>query len=230
MRRRQAGFTVVELLIATVVFSMVLVIITSGIIRFTHEYYRGVHQSSTQTASRNVMSTIAQNFQYGGGKNDYNPGQPTDADNNDYICIGDVQIDYKLGAQLGTDSNYGVFVSTVNPANGCKTYSGQPGRELLSPKMRLTNLKIVPSGNTYTITAGVAYGDLDLLCFRSISPASGTGGCDDTAPSYISYTNADWASNGATVSCRSGSASQFCAVAQLSTTVVARFESTPTTP
>jgi prepilin-type N-terminal cleavage/methylation domain-containing protein len=83
MIRRQDGFTVVELLIATVVFTMVLLVITSGVTHFTHAYYKGVHQSSTQTTSRNVINTIAQNIQYGGGKKDFTQRSPTDDDNNE---------------------------------------------------------------------------------------------------------------------------------------------------
>jgi hypothetical protein len=96
--------------------------------------------------------------------------------------------------------------------------------------MRLTNLQVVPSGNTYTITAGVAYGDLDLLCFRSVIPSTGLGGCDPTAQPYGSYTVADWYQNGSTVSCHTGNSAEFCAVAHLTTSVVARFESTAPGP
>jgi hypothetical protein len=226
MNRRQAGFTIVELLIATVVFTLVLLVITSGVVHFTHAYYKGVHQSATQTTSRNVTNTIAQNLQYGGGKNNYNPGLPIDADKNDFICIGDIQIDYELGAQLGKDSNYGVLVSTINPATGCRAYNiGQSGRELLAPNMRLTNLKVENVGNVYTITAGVAYGDLDLLCFRSVAPSTSQGGCDKTALPFSAFTDANWYTDGTTVSCRNDNSSEFCAVSHLSTSVVARFES-----
>lgn len=225
----QSGFTIVELMIATLVFSTILVVITSGVIHFTAAYYKGVHTSSTQTTARTVMNTIARNLQYGGGKSTLVQISPTDTSADKYICVGDVQIDYKLGAQLGTtDTEYGVFVTTVDSSGVCKPYSaGLKGRELLAPKMRLTNLsvdqQILGAKNLYDVSVGVAFGDLDLLCARTISPSTAAGGCAPNAASFTDY--AAFAANGASVGCKGGSGSQFCAYSQLTSQVAARFES-----
>ncbi len=225
----QKGFTIVELMIATLVFSLILVVITSGVIHFTSAYYKGLHNSSTQTTARTVMNTIAQNLQYGGGGGDLlqTPIDDTSADR--YICVGDVQIDYKIGAKLGTDSDYGVFVTKVDPILGCTAYrSGLKGQELLAPKMRLTNLvvsqQLLGANNLYDISAGVAYGDLDLLCARSL-PSNGVGGCAPNASQFADYTALMPKAVGVSVACKSGKASQFCAFSHLTTQVAARFES-----
>ena len=50
----QSGFTIVELMIATLVFAMVLLVITVGVMSFTRAYYRGINQSNTQRVARAV--------------------------------------------------------------------------------------------------------------------------------------------------------------------------------
>jgi prepilin-type N-terminal cleavage/methylation domain-containing protein len=222
---KESGFTIVELMIATLIFAIILVVITSGVIHFTEAYYKGVHTSSTQTIARNVMNIIGQNLQYGGGEATLVQSDPADPSVDKYICVGDTQIDYRVGAQLGTDSQYGVFVTTVDSSGECKPFTASligHGRELLSPNMRLTDLTVVQSNNLYEIKAGVAYGDLDLLCAQSISPATAIGGCAKTAPRFVDYTAL--AAPGATLICKPVSGSQYCAVSHLSSQVVARFQ------
>lgn len=220
----QKGFTIVELMIATLVFSTILIVITSGVIHFTAAYYKGVHTSSTQITARKVINTISQTLQYGGGKATLVMSDPADTSVDKFICVGDAQINYRLGAQLGPESDYGVFVSTVDSSGECKPYSnGMQGRELLAPKMRLTNLAVTQSNNLYDVSAGVAFGELDLMCAKAITPTTAEGGCASNATPFNDYTVL--AANGTTAACRSGSGSQFCAFSHLTTQVAARFES-----
>lgn len=226
----EAAFTIVELMIATLIFSVILVIITTGIIHFTTDYYKGINTSATQTAARNIAAIIAQNLQYGGGKDDYKPN--TAGGNNRYICIGSVRMDYNLGNQLtkGAPGNdYGVVITADNCGHG---YTGATTKEYLGPNMRVTNLDVTQisgASNLYKISVGVAYGDIDLLCARS--RASGTAGsCSSTSTtSSLNWGLADatYGTEGASVTCKSGKGSQFCAVSHLNTQVVSRFAPSP---
>lgn len=230
----QAGFTIIELLVATLVFSVILVVITSGIIHFTENYYKGLHESSTQTTARNVMNVISQNLQYGGGADAYITNTDTTGETDKYICIGSVQINYKIGPQLGSDGTYGVVVSAVDPLAGCGAYRPgiTKGKELLAPKMRLANLCVnncsgATSGSLYTVNVGIVYGDVDLLCARKITPASTSqGGCGSGAPAFVAGDYSLWNDPvvGASIGCKGGSGSQFCAASRLSTQIVARFK------
>lgn len=217
----RAGFTIVELMVATLVFSVILVVITSGVIHFTTDYYKGVNTSATQTAARNIANIIAQNLQYGGGEDTYDGSQAASG----YICVGATRIDYNLGHQLnkGPAPDYGVLVSADNCSHAYPPLAGSQPKEYLGPNMRVTNINVTQvsgaTNNLYKISVGVAYGDDDLLCFQS-----GTAGLCSSAPGSLGGVSANqWNTNGKSVRCRSGAGSQFCAIAHLSTEVVSRF-------
>lgn len=53
----QEGFTVVELMIATLVFSVILTVITMGVLSFRNRYYKAVNASTTQNTTRTVIDT-----------------------------------------------------------------------------------------------------------------------------------------------------------------------------
>jgi len=224
--KRQRGFTIVELMVASMVFAIILLVITSGVVRFTASYYKGVNSWSTQTTARNVADLLAQEVEYGKG-GAYNwilNGGTVGSDQSK--CIGNIQIDYKLGSQLGKPGNvYGVFVSSRSPTDTtCPIYSsGMTGKELLGTNMRVTELEVLPitSGQrtVFTIRVGVAYGDTDLLCTTSVAP-NAAGGCNPTAGALPG----GWDDNfGKTITCKSGAGSQFCAFSHLSTQVTSRF-------
>ena len=212
----QAGFTIVELMVASLVFTVILGVITSGIVHFTSDYYKGINTSATQTTARSIANIIAQNLEYGGGANTFSV--PTVTNGYDFaVCIGSTQIQYVLGSQLTKDpSPYGVIVTKYDPALGCQSFpSGNPGgKEMLGPKMRLTNLSVdpitTPSGSRlYTVSVGVAYGEADLLCSTNVPVVTNPGSCASGAT--VSLTASDHAfwndpKNGAGIRCRSGSA------------------------
>jgi type II secretory pathway pseudopilin PulG len=224
-RSKQVGFTIVELMVATLVFSVILIVITSGVIHFTASYYKGVHTSETQTTARNIASIIAQNLQYGGGSNVLDRGHLGDTPLA-YACIGGANMYTNLGTKL--NGTRGLYLTTNNTV--CSNSIASGGKELLGSNMRLTNLSIdmtiVPnptnpslSSKLYTVGVGVAYGDDDLLCFTSGSKAL----CSNPAVTDLAVAGVNWKTNGKGVTCRSGPGSQFCAVSHLTTQVVSRF-------
>lgn len=56
----RAGFTIVELMIATVVFSLVMLICLTGMVQVSRAYYKGITHSRTQEAARNLMHEITE--------------------------------------------------------------------------------------------------------------------------------------------------------------------------
>lgn len=196
----QAGFTIVELMIATLVFSVVLLLVTTGIIQVGHTYYKGINEANTQDTARTVMETIGEAIQFSGGA----VGQ-TDATEQAGVlkafCVGDTQFSYRLGTQLVTGTPGSGQTNSVlrkNTVSNCNASSPalSTGQELLSPKMRLSELSVtpVPGGTAFTIRVKVVYGDADLLNNPTSSAAS----------------------------CKGSEGSQFCSTSDISTTVYKR--------
>ncbi len=207
-----AGFTVLELLIAATVFAIVLLVIASGVIRFTADYYRGITSSKTQTTARSIMSQLAQSIQFGKSVTPIPPGASGVAG----LCVDNTLYSYMLGQQV-TDSapnsglHQGYHALVVSSPGDCSSgatpdlpaTSGLPtgSRELLGQHMRLGALDVNTSGNLYIIHVRIIYGDDDLL-----NPAV-TG-------------STDWANE----TCSGSAGSQFCAVSDLTTTVGRRLQ------
>ena len=223
MRKQgSAGFTVIELMMATLVFSVVLLVVTTGIMQFSRVYYKGVTETNLQTTTRTITDTIAQSIQFNGGAVTSTTG--TGAGTSYAFCIGDQQYSYILGTQLSDNgslsANQSHHVLVVKDSAGCTTTAQDlkgasvTGRELMLPNARLVRLSIsnVPTTNIYKISLRVVYGDDDLLCSPSV------GG--DCASSTVSTNlgNSDLRCKDATAG------TQFCAVSDITTTVVKRVQ------
>jgi prepilin-type N-terminal cleavage/methylation domain-containing protein len=207
--RQTKGFTIIELLVATAVFSTVLIIVTTGILQFSRVYYKGVTEANVQNTARSIVDTISQGIQFGGGNiGETFSGTPTPGGNYDF-CLGDVQYSYRPGYQLVDGSpgaNQTKHALVVRTVSGCTAPTGGqdmsvsgvlPGRELLSPRMRISSLVVDNiSGNLYKVQVRVVFGDDDLL-------------------------NNPTAAN---ASCKGNAGRQFCAVSDLSTVVIKRVQ------
>jgi prepilin-type N-terminal cleavage/methylation domain-containing protein len=156
----QKGFTIVELMIATVVFSMVLLVITYGVIHFTTAYYKGINNSATQTAAQNAIDSITQSIQF-------SSGGTTTADSS-HFCAGGKVFLYNLGKQFGgtpTATDRGLYEM---PSTASCDDPGTPngGTELLGKNMRLAGVSVTSSDSTdptvpWQVTIRVAYGDAE---------------------------------------------------------------------
>lgn len=60
--KNTAGFTIVELMIATVVFSVILILITTGIIQIGKAYYKGIIGSRTQETARKITDEVGRSI------------------------------------------------------------------------------------------------------------------------------------------------------------------------
>lgn len=209
--KAQTGFTIVELMISTVIFSMILLLLTTGVISFTKSYYKGITETNTQRVARVISDDIGQAIQLNSAEPFINPDSISGWNE---ICVGNTAYAYTLGKQLvngtTTDSSKNQTLNALikgNIAGGCASISGpalyavlknqSDSQELLSPAMRLSNLTVTPKGNgLFEIVVNVAYGDDDLL----------------TNPTSINPT------------CNSQAGSQFCAISGLTTVVQKRIQ------
>src|SRR5438552_1721794 len=62
----QQGFTLIELMIATTIFTVVLLLVTFGILQITRTYFKGYNSARTQDVNRSVIDTISRDIQFNG--------------------------------------------------------------------------------------------------------------------------------------------------------------------
>lgn len=210
---QEAGFTIIELLIATTVLTLILLLSTVMITSIGTLYYKGVTLSQTQDSTRSIADQVVQDIQLTSGV--VSNGTTTFGSTVvSAMCIGTVRYSYILDRQIGTDSTapanqikHVLWRDTVSSGAAClpaditldpvgSTPATVNGMELVGNKSRLTAFSAVSplSSSLYAIDVGVAFGDNDLL--------SGSG---------------------ATTRCNGGVADHFCAVSTLSTAAIRRF-------
>lgn len=186
--KKQSGFTIIELMIATTIFSLVLMICLAGVMQVTKMYYRAVTQNKTREVARSIADEIGESIRFSNqqillGKNVVTGPQINNLGANDtgYFCIGEKRYSFAIDRQVKSSPvvNTKQKLHALWVDNGCV---GSPvtavdlndtdlltksnGRDLVPENMRLYNLSVAvvdPVANTYKITVGVAYGDDDLL-------------------------------------------------------------------
>jgi prepilin-type N-terminal cleavage/methylation domain-containing protein len=63
-RSYSSGFTILELMIASAVFAVVLLVVAIGAISLTNSYYKGITSSDVQSVARAIMSEVSQSIQF----------------------------------------------------------------------------------------------------------------------------------------------------------------------
>ncbi len=108
-KNQSSGFTMIELLIATTVFSMVLLVCTVALIQIGKTYYRGITSSQVQNRARAAIDDISQAIQFSG-----EPVTPIDKISSPYhFCAGDKRYTFLLGKQLESGAASGDHVTQV---------------------------------------------------------------------------------------------------------------------
>lgn len=218
INNNQKGFTIIELLVASVIFSVVLLGATTVIIQIGRMYYKSITSTRTQETSRAVMENISRDLQFSDSrsfKQDYTGSgidslqwattAPTAPNGGSAfaVCAGSSRYTYWLGRQVNS-GNHGLVLDGA-PSGACTPGDGS-GTELLGENMRLTAFSATrspTSSGTYNVSIGVAYGDDDLL--NTFSTGSLQGELADTL-------------------CLGGIGSNFCATSALDTVVKRRIE------
>lgn len=223
----QKGFTIVELMIATTVFSVILMAITGATMTIGKQYQKSMYASNTQAAASNLVDTLSQSIRFSSGivSQNGNPAESNTASPNAgtaTYCIGNRQILYTYGRKVGdvvseTSTKYAV-VSRPNDGCNIDAITGNTPalinpKELLGRGMRLSKLTITqPTATYYRIDIRVVYGDDDLLCSDSVSNSCNAG----------SGTMSDANLRNTDLRCKPGKGSEFCSVSELSTVVYQR--------
>lgn len=231
--KSQGGFTIIELMIATVIFSVVLVTLSASIIQISRMFYKGLAQSKTQEVTRAIVTDIAQSLRF--EPDDMQAGLDVAGNPNIHAyCLGTNQYSFIMGVQLGTNPGNLPHVLVRDNVPGCPGQQAKnftvgviKGEELLSDKMRLAKFEIAqvqPNQPLWRVTARVVLGDDDIVCaagYHIPSSPAGLGSCDDPT----SLTVAEINSHLANLRCKNIRAgSQFCAVSELSTIVEKRIQ------
>lgn len=145
------GFTIIELLIATVTFSLILLVITGAIIQFSRLYYKGVASNKTQEVARSIADEMSRAAQF-------STQQPTSVGNlnNGAWCIGDKRFSYAL--DTFPNSSQGALVVSTGPCARDMTLS-LANRELIGENMKLLKLDVTSTADKrVTVKVVVGYG------------------------------------------------------------------------
>lgn len=204
--QRQKGFTIVELMIATAAFSIILLLATGSIMEIGKLYYKALTQSKTQETARNISEEVTRSIQF--SKFSKEVPDPT----RNQFCIGDTRYTYEFNQKIdpADTSRIGIKASRISSADSCAT-PGAPGKELLGKNMQLLDFVVEPvansSGKVYEIHLRIAYADNDLLT------------------AYDNNGNLVPGANTKTALCKSNVAgSNFCAVSHLDNFVKKRLQ------
>lgn len=174
-KNNQQGFTIIEMMIAMVVFSTILVMVSAMMIGISRLYYKGINQASVQEATRNIAEQVSQSIQL----TDHNPiyGTKTFGPiNAEAYCMNNVRYSFVKNMQMGSDaddSRHVLWRDTNNPGGSvCVPLNVNSnltdGTELALEGSRLTEFSISDvedSDFANRINVGLAYGDSDLLKF-----------------------------------------------------------------
>ncbi len=228
MKTPQDGFTIIELMIATAVFSIMLVLTTTTIIGISQTYIKGSVEGQTQQTSRAVLSDISQAIEF----NDSSDITATTHYSGDvyYFCTGSDVYVYQLDKYLSptlTGSEYSTWALVRFPYSSCTVPLnsqnqpdplGQTGaEELLTTNERLGELYIssptINDETVYTINLEVGYGENVLLN----DTTNTNGGYNVNASPVAPPVSAQYK-----YSCQGGPDSSFCATSTLTTTVIPR--------
>lgn len=193
-RNNQQGFTIVEFMIATTIFSLVLLVFTFSIVHISKIYQRSINTSRTQAVARNIVDNISQSLRYSGG-----PVTTGTAGSTMARCMGVTkQFLYITGVVRKTKDNSIMSTRQINDPD-CTAIDIQTtlvGEQLIPINMRLANLDIHQIGNSslWSVSVKVVYGDDDVLDNKNLPSAS----------------------------CKPGAGSEFCAISEIATTVQRR--------
>lgn len=242
-KNAEAGFTIIELMIATAVLATILLLVTVLMISIGNLYYKGINTARVQDDVRSAVDDVSQNLEFDGATPtptsspiSYN-GIPIDA-----YCIGTTRYSYIIGVQQGTGndtdnqstpriahvlwqdtiSNGGTTCPPANLAGSDPstpdpaigaTLTGTNGTELIAPNSRLTAFCI--AGSSGSSSGSICFNNVISPYTVSIGMAYGDADLLNISGRGVSGVNIN-------TECRGGTGDQFCSTASLTTSVTER--------
>lgn len=184
-KQKNSGFTIIELMIASAVFTIVLLAALTGFLQIGRLFYKGTSQAATQDTAKQILNDISESVQRA---ESLTLSKPYGGAGNRYICVGNVRYSYKIGSlvdanvtdSLSTGSGIGLVRDTLPGSNACAPPCptstaipcGSDGVrwnnpvEMLGNNMRLQDFQISSSTlspDYYTITVQVVFGEDEVL-------------------------------------------------------------------
>lgn len=198
IKAHDSGFTIVELLIATTILTVVLASASFVLVQVGRLYYKGNITANTQQATRNIIDSISRPLQLQGA------GTPVDGSGpggSTVKCIGLQRFTYQMASQVGDgpgraphaiirDTLESPGQCTVNVPNLLDPNSvPSDGESMLSEGMRLFKLDVVQVDGIYNVSVHAGYGELAGF---SVDASSDVDGCLNQAASsqfcaYVGY-------------------------------------------
>jgi prepilin-type N-terminal cleavage/methylation domain-containing protein len=195
---KQKGFTLVELLIATTVFAIIMLISTYGFLWINHYYTKGIAMARTQDAARNILADVSGQIQLTSGE--VPPPAPG------RVCIGNKDYVYSLNTP---ETGSGSALYSANISSGGCGGTETDKKVLLAKNTRVIEFSVTELGiNLYTIT---------ITLLNAPKEDASLAGTDliDTGPNPSNYSA--WR-------CKSGVGGEFCSLTKVSTTVYRRVQ------
>jgi prepilin-type N-terminal cleavage/methylation domain-containing protein len=217
------GFTIIELLAATLIFSVVLVVILASFLQIARMFYKGISINNTTESTRSLVDSIVSDVRLSQSfVNTQASGTRS------YFCVGQHRYTYVLpttsttnrkvtAADLNPRSdtiNGGIMVDTVNNSCPSPATNGTNPEQLLGPDMQLNVMDFNCTINEVCVIHAhiVFYGQDGSLFDSNISAWKNTSVQKDRA-------------SGAPDALCSGSLlnTQFCAASDISSSVTLGF-------
>jgi prepilin-type N-terminal cleavage/methylation domain-containing protein len=226
---KQDGFTLVELMIASTVVSVILTVSMVGFMQMSNFFQRAININKTQLMARDTVDEIARTIQGTGGIISASstdtvslPMGTTGGTTFHVLCVDSLRYFYRsetmspttgfptddvseLGGAVDAYSNHVIIRDTLQTKYGCLSdpFDTSTAEVLLDKGFRLAGFTIIPTGTLYTINFNLVY-----------SP-NGNDGANSDYKMTVNGTSQY-------VQCQGGRGRQFCATSNISTTVVRR--------
>jgi prepilin-type N-terminal cleavage/methylation domain-containing protein len=171
MINKHKGFTIVELMIATTVFSVILLLSLTGFLQIGQQFYKGVNMTRTDDVAKQIISGIKNDIAFDSTSLAITPIQSQTftvngrsytrywfcAGSNRYTFIKGYMVDTQAGlaerqSQPATPNSwykYGLLKDRVDVSGGCPSpisstlgLTANSVTELIGDKMRLSELQI----------------------------------------------------------------------------------------
>jgi len=206
--KNQTGFTILELMIAMTVFTIAVLLVTTGVIQIGREYKLGATKAKLNTFARELHAQFTQEIQYSGNKPVNLVVDPTSpvktAGFDEVVCMGKTRYLIKYLVQSDPYGDRTLAYDTINDIDKCGTQALNTDIVYPLPKdARLTLFTItVPQPGvslSYRLDTRIVIGQQDMF-----------------EPSPPAYPDGDFEE-----SCRSGTGfgSAFCSVIILSSDI-----------
>lgn len=166
--KKQLGFTIIELMIAMIVFSTMMVIASTVIIGVSKQYQKSTKYSELNDASRNLHESLAQSIGYSSD----GPYEVITTSGYKHICIGQDLYYWKISS--GANIYPGLFKYTfpyVGAACGFDPANLPNSVNLLPKDGFVTTFSIskIENTNSYDITTAFKIGTVDMYKDGSVN-------------------------------------------------------------